>query len=273
MKENESNDSYIDNINSNLIIYESEKHKNSLNFMEQRDINDIFDSLEIDKDDIDLKEISTEKLNKDYSISFIKLYKNIYFYNKKQNNNADYPFFKNQNTGNFIPKLNIESKILNIKKLKEIHSNLPYYHQYKNFNLIYNMSKDGTQIKTLYNKSKEIINSILFIKDDNNCIFGAYISEELICKFHEFYGTAETFLFTFYDTNKIHIYYPTRENDYYIYSDDKRLCFGCSDNKFSLCVENDFYNGYTGKTNTFDNELLSKKEKFQPIEIELYTFI
>ena len=27
MKENESNDSYIDNINSNLIIYESEKHK------------------------------------------------------------------------------------------------------------------------------------------------------------------------------------------------------------------------------------------------------
>ena len=47
MKENEFNDSYNDNINSNLIIYESEKHKNSLNFMEQRNIKDIFDSLEI----------------------------------------------------------------------------------------------------------------------------------------------------------------------------------------------------------------------------------
>ena len=85
--------------------------------MEQRDINDIFDSLEIDKDDIDLKEISTEKLNKDYSNNLIKLYKNIYFYNKKQNNNGDYPFFKNQKKVNFIPKLNIESKILN-KKIK-----------------------------------------------------------------------------------------------------------------------------------------------------------
>ena len=150
MKENESNESHNDNINSNLKIYESEKHKNSLNFMEQRDINDIFDSLEIEKDDINLKEISTEKLNKDYSNNLIKLYKNIYFYNKKQNNNGDYPFFKNQNTGNFIPKLNIESNILNKKKLKEIHSNLPYYQQYKNFKLIYNMSKDGTQLKTLF---------------------------------------------------------------------------------------------------------------------------
>ena len=71
MKENESNDSYIDNINSNLIIYESEKHKKSLNFMEQRDINDIFDSLELDKDDINLKEISTEKINKEYSNNLI----------------------------------------------------------------------------------------------------------------------------------------------------------------------------------------------------------
>ena len=275
MKENDSIDEYNDK--TNIKINENEilnlNNKISLNFKEQRDIYDIFESFEIDKDDNNLKEISTQKINKDYSNNLIKLYKNIYFYNKKQKNNSDYPFFKNQNTGNFIPKLNNESNILNLKKLKEIHSNLPYYHQYKNFKLIYNMSKDGTQIKTLYNKSKEIINSILFIKDDNNCIFGSYISEELTCKFHEFYGTAETFLFTFYDTNKIHIYYPTRENDYYIYSDDKRLCFGCSDNKFSLCVENDFYNGYTGKTNTFDNELLSKKEKFQPIEIELYTFI
>ena len=158
MKEKESNDSYNNNINSNLIIYESEKHKNSLNFMEQRDINDIFDSLEIEKDDINLKEISTEKLNKDYSNNLIKLYKNIYLYNKKQNNNSDYPFFRHQNTGNFIPKLNIESNILNKKKLKEIHSNLPYYQQYKNFKLIYNMSKDGTQLKTLYNKCNEIKN-------------------------------------------------------------------------------------------------------------------
>ena len=62
--------------------------------MEQRDINNIFDLLEIYKDNINLKEISTEKLNKDYSISFIKLYKNIYIYNRKQNNNGNYPFLK-----------------------------------------------------------------------------------------------------------------------------------------------------------------------------------
>ena len=59
------------------------------------------------------------------------------------------------------------------------------------------MSKDGTQLKTLYNKCNEIKNSILIIKDDNNCIFGSFISEQLTCKFNEFYGTAETFLLLF----------------------------------------------------------------------------
>ena len=38
------------------------------------------------------------------------------------------------------------------------------------------MSKDGTQLKTLYNLCKEIKNSILIIKDENNCIFGSFIS-------------------------------------------------------------------------------------------------
>ena len=69
--------------------------------MEQRDINNIFDLLEIYKDNINLKEISTEKLNKDYSISFIKLYKNIYFYNKKQNN-GEYHFLKIKMQGNLF---------------------------------------------------------------------------------------------------------------------------------------------------------------------------
>ena len=46
------------------------------------------------------------------------------------------------------------------------------------------------------------------------------------------------------------------------FSDDKTLCFSCSDNKFSLCMENYFYNGYIGKTKTYNNELLTKEENF-----------
>ncbi len=95
--------------------------------------------------------------------------------------------------------------------------NLPYYQQYKNVILIYNMSKDGTLLKTLYNKCKNIKNSILIIKDENKCIFGAYISEELSYHYHEFYGIAETFLFIFYDSNRLRVFNSTRENDYYIF--------------------------------------------------------
>jgi len=44
----------------------------------------------------------------------------------------------------------------------------------------------------------------------------------------KFYGTGETFVFSFYKGDRIHSYASTGLNDYYIYTDMEMIAFGCS---------------------------------------------
>ena len=87
---------------------------------------------------------------------------------KDETGYGDYPYFRIQNTINFLPKLNVESEILNEQLLKELHSRLPYYHQFSNWKRLYSLTKDGCQLKTLINKTEEYQNTILIVKDDEN---------------------------------------------------------------------------------------------------------
>ena len=65
-------------------------------------------------------------------MSYLK--KDIFHLSRKKKY-INYPYFRVEDTAKFIPKLSKESKILTQKKLIEIHSHLPYYHQCKDFKL------------------------------------------------------------------------------------------------------------------------------------------
>ena len=52
------------------------------------------------------------------------------------------------------------------QKKNEIHSHLPYYHQYKDFKLLYSMGKDGTNFMTLIDKGSNYENTFLLAKSD-----------------------------------------------------------------------------------------------------------
>ena len=184
---------------------------------------------------------------------------------------GDYPYFKIQNTCQYIPQLSEQSEIFTAEKLKELHQCLPYYHQYCNLKLLYSISKDGCALKTFYQKMEGINDSILIVKDDSDNVFGAYGSEGY-SPLGKFYGTGETFLFTFYTGNRIHVFNSTGVNEHYIYSDDNQVAFGCSDDYFSLALENDFYSGYSKTTQTFRNQVLNNKEKFIIIKLECWGF-
>lgn len=232
---------------------------------------DIFEPL--DNEELsDEENIESIEKNDDYITTMTNLCGNMYNSSHNIETYNDYPYFRVQNTCKFVPKLDKESEILSKKQLRELHSNIPYYQQYKDLKLLYSMSVDGTALKTFFEKSEGIQNSILVVKDDSENIFGAYISDYLQIKYSQFYGTAETFIFTFFDTERIHCFPATRINDYYIFSDDKRIAFGCSDEAFSLSLDNDFWGGYTAKTKTYNNLPLSKKEKFIVVKVELWTF-
>ncbi len=186
-------------------------------------------------------------------------------------NTIEYPYFRIQNAVQYLPKLDFSSDILNTNQLKELHSRLPHYHQYTNLYRIFSISVDGSALKSLYNKCEGINNSILVIKDDEQNVFGAYASEEY-SPTSKFSGTGECFLFTFYKENKIHIYCSTGLNDHYMYCDDEQICFGCSDDYFSLALRNNLLDGYSKSTQTYKNEPLNNKDKFFIVKLEVWGF-
>ena len=122
------------------------------------------------------------------------------------------------------------------------------------------MDKEGTNPSSMIDKGSDYENTILFVKTLNKEVFWDYFSESLRIKYHDFYGTAETFIFTFYDTDKIRrLFHATQSNDSYIYTDPEKLPFGCSDDTFSLSLENDFKDCFTGITSTYNNLPLWKE--------------
>ena len=240
----EINNFTLDNDNFEIIEYEDEKKEDS--------IFEVFKS-------------------KEYPQIVSNIIQSIDNYYNEIESYDDYPYFRIQNTTKYIPKLNESSDILSERQLRELHSHLPYYHQYKSLKQVYSTKRNGTLLHTLYYRAEGIKNTILLVKTTDNEIFGAYISEDL--KIHnKFYGTGECFLFTFFKTERIHVFPSTGINEYYIYSDEQMLCLGCSDKCFGINLDSDLLEGYTKHTETYKNPPLCSTEYFYIGVIELWTF-
>ena len=188
-----------------------------------------------------------------------------------ENGTEDYPYFNSKNKVKYLPKLDTPSEIFNTNQLKELHSYLPYYHQYASLYKVFSISVDGSALKSFYKKCEGVKTSILVIKDDQGNVFGAYASDVLYPT-STFVGSPDTFLFTFHKEDKIHIYKATEANDHYIYCDNEQVCFGNSDDNFSLAIRNNLLDGYSKTTETFKNKPLNDKEKFVIFKLKVWSF-
>lgn len=183
----------------------------------------------------------------------------------------DYPFFTPNKKVKFLPKLDTNSEILTNNQLKELHLYFPYFHQYSSLSNIFSLKRDGSSLKSLYKKCEGIKNSILVIKDKEKNIFGVYVTDVLYPS-ATFCGNSDSFLFTFYKEEKIHVYKATHINDNYIYCDLEQICFGSSGEGFSLSLKNDLLDGYTKTTDTYNNKPLNGGDKFTIVNLEIWGF-
>jgi hypothetical protein len=191
--------------------------------------------------------------------------------NKEDKQSEEYPYFNPKNPIKYLPRLDIPSEILNNTQLKEIHCHLPYFHQYVSLYRIFSLSVDGSALKSFYKKCEGIKNSILVIKDDEGNVFGAYASD-VFYPSSTFCGTPDSFLFTFYKEDKIHVYKATEVNGNYMYCDKEQVCFGNTDDYFSLSLKNNFLDGYSKTTTTYQNKPLNNKDKFVIFRLEVWGF-
>lgn len=260
-----------------LLSNEEVKQAKEINNNQKTNINNL--SSEINSDDYEpLSVIDYKSSNLVLSVAMRKDYEETIFYTLLDivNSNEElktlniYPHFKAQQSFKFVPKLDFKSNIFSEKQLIELHNNLPNINRFKNFKLLYSFEKDGISFSTFYQKVSGFQQSIIVIEDDMQNVFGVYLSEE-IRNSQKFYGTGETFLFSFFKSVKIHCFQSTMENDFFIYTDDEIISFGCEDKYFSLSVRNDFLKGTSRKTKTYNNPCLSYNENFFVKKFEVWT--
>ncbi|XP_051527720.1 oxidation resistance protein 1-like isoform X2 [Myxocyprinus asiaticus] len=170
----------------------------------------------------------------------------------------------------FRPNLNEPSDLLRPDQIEKLAKHLPPRTIGYPWSLAFSTSKHGMSIKSLYRAMQGQESPVLMvIKDSDGQLFGAFASEPFKVS-DGFYGTGETFLFTFCPDFKVFKW--TGDNLFFIKGDPDSLAFGGGGGEFGLWLDGDLYHGRTNSCKTFGNPMLSKTEDFYLQDIEIWAF-
>ena len=100
-----------------------------------------------------------------------------------------------------MPTLSEKSSIMSETQLIILARLIPPIFRAREWLRLYSIEIDGVSVHTFYKWARNFDKTLLLIEDTNGYKFGAFASQEW--KIHKhFYGTGETFLFTFKDTEE-----------------------------------------------------------------------
>ncbi|XP_021003589.1 nuclear receptor coactivator 7 isoform X2 [Parasteatoda tepidariorum] len=168
------------------------------------------------------------------------------------------------------PELLTPSKILNDDQLLEISKHLPA-RAMNPWELIYGTTDHGFSLKTMYRAMSKYDSPVLIVVvNRSDVMFGAYLSHTLRLSDH-FYGTGESFLFTF--SPEFKVYNWSGENDYFIKGNTDSFIVGSSEGHFGLWLDDDLFRGRTNSCQTFANEPLCPDEDFEVKSLEAWAFV
>ncbi|KAM4631413.1 oxidation resistance protein 1-like [Polymixia lowei] len=169
----------------------------------------------------------------------------------------------------FRPILSDPSDLLTSDQLQKLAKHLPPRTIGYPWRLAFSTSKHGMSIKALYRSMASLDTPILMVvRDTDRRVFGALASEPLKVS-DGFYGTGETFLFTF--CPEFEVFMWTGDNMFFFKGDMDSLAFG-GGGGFGLWLDGDLYHGRSNPCKTFGNPCLSQKEDFVLQDIEIWAF-
>ncbi|GFS79699.1 oxidation resistance protein 1 [Trichonephila clavipes] len=170
-----------------------------------------------------------------------------------------------------LPDLLSPSEILQEEHIKELYTLLPARAVGYPWTRIFSTSFDGFLLKTLYRKMAEFDCPVIIVMQDyENAIFGALLSEPLK-QSDTFYGTGETFLFTFHPSFKVFKW--TGSNDMYIKGSKESFSIGASEGHFGLWIDADLERGHSSECQTFNNDILASSTDFVIKTLEAWGFV
>ncbi|XP_051892049.1 nuclear receptor coactivator 7 isoform X2 [Pristis pectinata] len=172
--------------------------------------------------------------------------------------------------GNMAPVLQGKSCLMEPFHIEKISKYLPPRTVGHPWCLAFSTSLHGFSLKTLYRKVANTDSPVLLVvKDTCGQVFGALTSHPPKLSDH-YFGTGETFLFTFNLDFKI--FQWTGENSFFIKGSLDSLALGGGSGHFGLWLDEDLNRGRSNPCTTFNNSILSKNEDFMVQDLEVWTF-
>ncbi|XP_039720218.1 TLD domain-containing protein 2 isoform X1 [Pteropus medius] len=134
--------------------------------------------------------------------------------------------------------------------------------------LAFSTSRDGFSLRSLYRQMEGRSGPVLLVlRDQDGQIFGAFSSAALRLS-KGFYGTGETFLFSF--SPRLKVFKWTGHNSFFVKGDLDSLMMGSGSGQFGLWLDGDLYHGGSHPCATFDNEVLARQEQFCIKQLEAW---
>ncbi|XP_067934818.1 oxidation resistance protein 1-like isoform X2 [Watersipora subatra] len=170
-----------------------------------------------------------------------------------------------------LPELKSESLIITEDHVKKLLRCLPARVEGYPWELAFGSEQHGYSLHQMYRNMNDLdCPVLLIIETTENQIFGALSS----CPFHmseSFYGTGESFLFTFVDGFKTYSW--TGLNNFFNRGDHTCLIIGSGEGSYGLWLDEDIYLGRTQNCRTYANDpLTGNEEDFHIKRLEVWSF-
>ncbi|OPJ70710.1 TLD domain-containing protein 2 [Patagioenas fasciata] len=164
--------------------------------------------------------------------------------------------------------LSAPSSILRDSEIQELGPHLPPRLTQQPWHLLYCTGRDGFSLRSLYRcGGRPGSPALLLIRDTEAQAFGAFSATTFRCS-NGFYGTGETFLFSF--SPELKVFRWTGRNNFFLKGDADLLMLGGGSGRFGLWLDGDLHHGGSHPCETFDNETLSPREQFCVQDLEVW---
>ncbi|KAG4098939.1 TLD-domain-containing protein [Neocallimastix lanati (nom. inval.)] len=164
--------------------------------------------------------------------------------------------------------------VLDENLAKEIKKHIPRFYREtcNHWYLEYSLGEHGSSLSTFYECQMDCDSPIVMvITDCYGEVFGAYLSEPFNPNVTGFTGNRECFLWKKTDEG-IKIYRASTLNDYFMMADQDFIAMGVDENGvFGLYLDNLLLNGESSPCDTYLNEILSSKKRFECSSLEIWS--
>jgi hypothetical protein len=164
--------------------------------------------------------------------------------------------------------------ILDEELAKEIKKHIPRFYREacNDWYLEYSLGEHGSSLTTFYECQMDLDAPIvLVITDCYGEVFGAYLNEPFNPNVTGFTGNRECFLWK-KTKEGLKVYRASTINDYFMMADQDFIAMGVDKNGvFGLFLDNLLLNGESSTCDTYLNEVLSSKKRFECASLEVWS--